>query len=219
MKQIIESLPFYEKLSSSEKELTASSAVIHRYEKGQMVHTCGQQCVGLVYVISGDLRLFLLSDEGREITLVHILDGQTCVLAASCVMSQITFHSELTAAKDTELLILPVPAFSKIMKENVYVRCQMYENSAKIFSDTMWVIQEILFHSIDRRVASFLIEEYEKTGSETLLITQENIAVEISTAREVVARMLKRFVTEGLIQNQRGKIILTDISALEEIAE
>ena len=94
----------------------------------------------------------------------------------------------------------------------------MYEQTSKALSDSMWVIQQIIFKSIDSRVASFLLEESDRTGSETLNITQETIATEINTAREVVARMLKRFAAEGYIQNQRGKIIITDADALEDIA-
>ena len=183
-----------------------------------MIHTCDKQCVGLVYVISGNVRLYLLSEEGREVTLFHVLAGDTCVISASCVMEQISFHNELSAAEKTEILIIPAAVFGRIIKDNIYVRCHMYEQTSKALSDSMWVIQQIIFKSIDSRVASFLLEESDRTGSETLNITQETIATEINTAREVVARMLKRFAAEGYIQNQRGKIIITDADALEDIA-
>ena len=218
MEEILKKLPFWDKLTKPEQDLVLSSAVIQKYDAGQMIHTCDKQCVGLVYVISGNVRLYLLSEEGREVTLFHVLAGDTCVISASCVMEQISFHNELSAAEKTEILIIPAAVFGKIIKNNIYVRCHMYEQTSKALSDSMWVIQQIIFKSIDARVASFLLEESDRTGSETLNITQETIATEINTAREVVARMLKRFAAEGYIQNQRGKIIITDADALEDIA-
>ena len=83
----------------------------------------------------------------------------------------------------------------------------------------MWSLQNILFSSIDKRLATFLISESEKTGSDTITLTQETIAVEINTAREVVARMLKRFSSDGLISSKRGIITLTDTESLRMIAE
>lgn len=218
MEKILNTLPFWNNLNDREKDLVRSSAVVRKFNTGELVHTCNKQCVGLVYVISGNLRLYLLSDEGKEITLAHILKNETCVLSASCIMSQITFHTELTASENTEIMIIPAAIFAGIIKTNIFVRCNMYESSTRLFSDTMWVIQQILFHSIDKRLATFLLSEYEKSGSDTLNITQENIAVEINTAREVVARMLKRFASEGYIHNQRGKIVLINLDALEEIS-
>ncbi|MBQ5990695.1 MAG: Crp/Fnr family transcriptional regulator [Oscillospiraceae bacterium] len=218
MEEILTKLPFWDKLTKPEQDLVLSSAVIQKYDAGQMIHTCDKQCVGLVYVISGNVRLYLLSEEGREVTLFHVLAGDTCVISASCVMEQISFHNELSAEEKTEILIIPAAVFGRIIKDNIYVRCHMYEQTSKALSDSMWVIQQIIFKSIDARVASFLLEESDRTGSETLNITQETIATEINTAREVVARMLKRFAAEGYIQNQRGKIIITDADALEDIA-
>ena len=219
MENILAALPFWSELSESEKTLVRSSAVIRKYSAGDLIHTCIKQCVGLVYVISGNMRLSLLTEEGKEVTLLHIEKNKMCVLAASCVISQITFQSELTASVDTELLIIPAPVLSRLIKDNIYAKCTMYQTSTQLFSDVMWSLQNILFSSIDKRLATFLISESEKTGSDTITLTQETIAVEINTAREVVARMLKRFSSDGLISSKRGIITLTDTESLRMIAE
>lgn len=218
MDRFLVSLSFWDKLSEEEKQLVSSSAVIKKYNPGESVHCCNKQCVGMVYVLSGDLRLFMISDEGKEITLLHILKGESCVLAASCVMSQITFHSELTASAKTELLVIPVTVLSKLIKTNIYVRCWLYETSAGLFSDVMWEIQQTLFYSVDRRLAAYLTAEYEKTDSLQLTVTQETIAQDINTAREVVARMLKKFASDGLLVCHRGMIELKDTERLYDIS-
>lgn len=218
MELLSEKLSFWKELSNDEQELVSTSAVIRSFEAEEPIHSCNKQCVGMVYVLSGDMRLFLLSSEGKEATLLHITENESCVLAASCVMSQITFHSELVASEKTELLIIPASVLAKLMKTNIYVRCYVYETSAKLFSDVMWTMQQILFYSVDKRLASFLISEYEKTDSAELILTQEIIAQEINSAREVVARMLKKFAADGLLQNQRGKIVLLDIDKLYDMS-
>ena len=218
MENILAALPFWSELSENEKTLVRSSAVIRKYSAGDLIHTCIKQCVGLVYVISGNMRLSLLTEEGKEVTLLHIEKNKMCVLAASCVISQITFQSELTASEDTELLIIPAPMLARLIKDNIYAKCTMYQTSTQLFSDVMWSLQNILFSSIER-LATFLISESEKTGSDTITLTQETIAVEINTAREVVARMLKRFSSDGLISSKRGIITLTDTESLRMIAE
>ncbi len=215
---LTERLSFWDKLSDEEQQLVSTSVIIRSFEAQEPIHSCNKQCVGMVYVLSGDMRLFLLSDEGKEVTLLHISGNESCVLAASCVMSQITFHSELVAAEKTELLIIPAPVLAKLMKTNIYVRCYVYETSAKLFSDVMWTMQQTLFYSVDRRLASFLITEYEKAESPELCVTQETIAQEINSAREVVARMLKKFAADNLLKNQRGKIVLLDIDRLYDMS-
>lgn len=217
MEKYLTQFPYWDKLNDSEKNILRSSAVIHKYCKGEEIHSCNKKCLGMVYVISGKMRLYLLSEEGRSITLFYVGSGETCVLAASCIMSQITFHSELTAADDTELLIIPAKVFVNFINNNIYVRCYMYELSTKRFSEAMWVMQRTLFFGLDKRIAEYLISEYKKTGSTSLKLTQQQIAADIFSAREAVARMMKHFSDDGLITNQRGKVIINDIDALRNI--
>lgn len=217
MKRYLTDFPYWDKLSEQEKQLVASSAVTKKYSKGESIHSCDKNCLGMVYIISGKIKLYLLSDEGKEVTLFYLGKGETCVLAASCVLSHITFQSELSAAEDTELLIVPASVFSKLINNNIYVRCYTYELSAKRFSDVMWTMQQILFLSLDKRLATYLIAETEKQNTTTLKLTQEQIAMDINSAREAVARMLKQFSADGLVESKRGLIIIKDINGLKNI--
>lgn len=217
---LVEKLPYWDSLKESEKEAVKDSAIINRYEKGSVLHGKGSDgfsCLGMIYVISGELRAYILSEEGREITLFRLCEGDCCVLSASCVISQIDFETILTSTTDAEILIIPTALFGRLTRENIYVRCFMYELTTQRFSTVMWVMQQILFNRFDKRLAAFLLSEYRRTGIPEIHMTQEQIAQNVNSAREVVARMLKQFVLDGFIENRRGHIVLKDINSLEKI--
>ena len=168
----------------------------------------------MLFILSGEIRTYLLSDEGREVTLFRLYPGQLCVLSASCVISQITFDTQMTAGMDTEVLIIPANVIAALKEKNLYVRCFLYELATKRFSDVMWAMQQIMFKGLDRRLAEFLLAEAERTGSDTIRMTHEQIAQHISSAREAVARMLKSFSEDGLVELKRGAITLRDKNRL-----
>ena len=215
----MERLPFWRELTEDERELLRRSAVIRRYEKGALIHSGGSECLGLLLVLSGEARTYLLSDEGREVTLFRLYEGELCVLSASCVISQITFDTQMTAQRETEVLILPAGIIASIRDQNLAVRCFLYELATKRFSDVMWAMQQILFKGLDQRLAAFLLEEYQRTGSDTIRMTHEQIAQHISSAREAVARMLKQFAEDGLVTLRRGAITLRDPDSLKRLTE
>ena len=217
MTSALNQLPFWLSLTEQEKELLRQSAVIHRYEKGSFVHNSSQDCLGLLAVLSGEIRTYLLSDEGREITLFRLYPNDLCVLSASCVISQISFDTQMTAGQDTEVLVIPAGTIAMLKEQNLSVRCFLYELATKRFSDVMWAMQQILFKRLDQRLAIFLIEEYARTGSATIRMTHEQIAQHISSAREAVARMLKQFTEDGLVELKRGAILLVDIEGIRQL--
>lgn len=215
----LEKLDFWEKLSEKEKDTVRNNCVMREYKKGQIIHGGERECLGMITVISGETRTCIISEEGREVTLFRLYEGDSCVLSASCVIDEITFETLVIAQQDTKLLIITAGAFASVTQSNIYARCYMYELITQRFSAVMWTMQMILFKGYDRRLASFLISEYEKSGSRTISMTHEEIAQHTNSAREVVARMLKRFVTEGLVEIKRGSVTLVDINALYKLAE
>ncbi len=214
---ILQSLPFWEALSTQEKELLLHGAAIRTYEKNALIYSTDQECLGLVVMLSGEIRAYMLSDEGREVTLFRLFPKDVCVLSASCVINQITFDTQLIAQKDTELLILPAAILASLKEKNVHLRCFLYEQATKSFSDVMWAMQQILFKRLDQRLAAFLLSESDRTGTDTITMTHEQIAQHISSAREAVARMLKQFTEEGLVELRRGTIIIKDAGCLRSL--
>ena len=217
MERTLTQLPFWLSLTEHEMETLRRSAFVRHYEKGAFVHSSDNECLGMMFVLSGEIRTYLLSEEGREVTLFRLYPGELCVLSASCVISQITFDTQMTAGMDTEVLIIPANVIAVLKEQNLHVRCFLYELATKRFSDVMWAMQQIMFKGLDRRLADFLLAEAERTGSDTIRMTHEQIAQHISSAREAVARMLKSFSEDGLVELRRGAITLRDTDGLNHL--
>ena len=217
MESVLERLPFWKLLTDSEKELVQQNAVIRLYKKGTRVYSSERECLGMLFVMQGEMRTYLLSEEGREVTLFRIYPNDLCVLSASCVISQISFDTQMSAQKDTEVLIIPPNIVLLLKEKNLSVRCFLYELATKRFSDVMWAMQQILFKRLDQRLALFLMQESQRLGTDTIHMTHEQIAQQISSAREAVARMLKQFSEDGLVELKRGAIRLLDQKGLKAL--
>ena len=210
-------LQFWDKLTEGEKELLISSTAQASYVKGENIHGGVNDCAGVVIVKSGVLRTYMLSDDGKELTLYRLYAGDMCVLSASCVLSCITFDIFVDAESDCEIYLVSAPVFSEITQNNIYAECFAYKMAAIRFSDVMWAMQQILFMSFDRRLAVFIIDELSKSGGNTLKMTHDQIAKYMGSAREVVSRMLKYFTNEGIVELSRGEITVTDRKKLMKL--
>jgi len=215
---ILSKLSFWNDLADNEKETAVRGSVIKTYDKGTYIYGFTDACLGFVYVKRGSIRVYITSDEGREITLFHIEKDDNCILSSACALSGVSLDVQMVAENDTELLAISSGTFEKLVETNIYVKSFAYELTAKRLSDVVWVLEQILFAHFDSRMAQFLISVYERTGSKIIKMTQEAIAREVNSAREVVARMLKQFENDGIISIKRGTITIKDLNALEKIA-
>ncbi|MFR5865784.1 MAG: Crp/Fnr family transcriptional regulator [Acutalibacteraceae bacterium] len=207
---------FWTALSAAERDMAARAAFLRRYDRGQPIYEGGSGCLGLVCVVSGGVRAYLLSEEGREVTLFRLAPGDVCVLSASCVIQQITF--DLHGFIACELLVLPAEAFERLEDSCEAVRSFVHVRTAERFSAAMEAVQRLLFERFDRRLAGFLLAESEKNGVREVRMTHEELARQLSSAREVVARTLKRFADAGLVELRRGAVRLTDPARLRALA-
>ena len=221
MNMLVEKLPYWSSLTEEEKKMVSEAAVLRNYSAGSLLHgSCkGGSCLGMIYVVKGEVRAYIVSEEGREITIFRIREGESCVLSASCIISQISFDTQLTIVSDSEILIVPASVFARLTRSNLSVKCYMYELATARFSNVMWTMQQILFFRFDQRLSSFLLQEYQRTKDPVIHMTQEQIAQNVNSAREVVARMLRQFVSEGILEIRRGVIEIKDIEALEALTE
>lgn len=212
-----EQLPFWNSLSESEKEQTVRGTEIKEYKKGQLIFSATEECLGTIYMLAGSIRTYVVSEEGREISLFKLKAGDVCVLSASCAINQIDFETEMIAETDCRVLIIGVNTYSNLMNNNVYVENFTNRLISERFSTVMWVMQQIIFYGVDKRLADFLIRTSNEAGSDVIRMTHEEVAQEINSAREVVARMLKRFESEGTVELRRGEIRIIDMSKLEKL--
>lgn len=210
-------LEFWEHLSAEEKELLRQQTVKVSYDKNRNLYHSNNECLGVLLVKKGGLRGYLLSEDGREVTLFRVSEGEICVMSASCALNRLTLEVHIDTEDATEAYLIRSSIFVRLKDQNIYVENYLYKSVAEKFSDVMWAIEQILFMSIDKRLAVFLLDEAARTRSEELHLTQEQIARYIGSAREVVSRTLKSFQVKGLIRQSRGTIRVLDRKKLMEL--
>lgn len=208
--------PLWTKLNKSQQERIRASLLFREVKKGTMLHDGTLDCTGLFLVRDGQLRAYILSEEGREITLYRLFERDMCLLSASCIVHSLQFEVMIAAEKDSSLWVIPADVYKAIMEESPAAANYTNELMASRFSDVMWLIEEIMWKSLDKRIADFLMEEAAIEGSNRLQMTHETIANHLGTRREVVTRMLRYFQEEGLVKLSRGVVELTDEKKLAE---
>ena len=171
--------------------------------------------MGLLLIRSGQLRAYITSDEGKELTIYRLFSRDICLLSASCMMNSLQFDIQITAEKDTEFWLIPPHIYKEIMERDAALANFTNQLMATRFTDVMWLVEQIMWKSFDKRLAQFLLEESVIEESRVLKITHESIANHMGTAREVVTRMLKYFQSEEMVQLTRGTITLLDTKKLE----
>ncbi|MBE6802431.1 MAG: Crp/Fnr family transcriptional regulator [Ruminococcaceae bacterium] len=208
--------PFWDNLDKAEQEFICKNSTSVTFTKGTNAHD-SSECSGFFFVNSGCLRVYIMSEDGKDITLYRLHSGDMCMLSASCVLQSLTFDVFIDAEETTECVVISGPAFASVSERNSDIKIFALELAVSRFSDVMWVMQQILFMSVDRRLAIFLIDESTRTSSDIIELTHEQIARYMGSAREVVSRMLKYFSNEGLVEVSRKGVKITDKPRLRDL--
>ena len=208
--------PIWNKLNTAQQDRIMSSLTDRNVKKGTVIYSGSLDCTGLFLVKSGQLRAYILSDQGREITLYRLFDRDMCLFSASCMIHSMQFEMTIEAEKDTELWMIPAETYKSIMEESAPLANYTNELMASRFSEVMWLIEQILWKSLDKRVAEFLLEEAAIEDTSRLKITHEAIANHLGSHREVITRMLRYFQNEGMVKLSRGMITILDENKLEK---
>ncbi len=212
-----ELFPFWDELSERDRALLCERSLAMTYPKGANLHD-STECSGVFLVRVGCLRVYILSEDGKEVTLYRLHAGDMCMLSASCVLQTVTFDVFVDAEENSECYVIDGSAFAEVSSRYPDVKIFSLELAVSRFSDVMWVMQQILFMSMDKRLAIFLSDESARIGSEVVPLTHEQIAKYIGSAREVVSRMLKYFAAEGIVELSRKGVKITDKKRLRGLA-
>ena len=211
--------PIWNKLTPAQQTRLENSQMQRSVKKGTVIHNGNLDCTGLLLIKSGQLRAYILSDEGREITVYRLFDMDICLFSASCIMRSIQFEIIIEAEKDTEFWIIPPGIYQQIMEESAPLSNYTNEIMASRFSEVMWLMEQVMWKSLDKRIAKFLLGEAEIEGSKALKITHEAIANHLGTHREVVTRMLRYFQSEGIVALSRGTVEILAEEKLEALED
>ena len=209
--------PIWDKLTADQQQRIKSVSMLQKVKSGTVLHDGSPECLGMLLVRSGQLRAYILSEEGREVTICRFFEMDICLFSASCVMPNMQFDIFIEAEKDTEVWVIPACLYQNLMDESLAVSNYSHNLITSHFSDVMWLMEQIMWKSFDKRLAAFLLEETNLENTDSLKITHEKIANHMGTAREVVTRMLRYFQSEGMVKLTRGTIELTDKKKLNKL--
>ena len=212
-------LPIWDELTKEQQDMITSQSMQKRLEKGTRLLSNDKECHGFLIVETGQLRAYITSPEGREITIYRLFDRDICLFSASCMMKNIQFEVSITAEQDTQVWVIPAPVYQSIMNSSLAVTRFTNELMASRFTDVMWVMEQVLWNSMDKRLATFLLEESTIEETDTLHMTHEQIASHLGSAREVVTRLLKSLQEEGMVRLSRGTIQILDYEKLRSLAD
>ena len=213
----IEKFPFYKDLTEEQRGFCAARVQRRAFHRGEIIHR--GDCAGLIFVENGRLRVYTVSEEGREITLYRLSSEDVCLLSASCMLTNIRFEVFVSAETECSVLLLPSDVYKNLSETSLSVASYTNALMAERFSGAMWVLSEVLGKKFDARLAALLLKEKSFAGGSRLKVTHEQLASHLGTVREAVSRMLKYFEGEGLVSLSRGGILLKDEDVLRRIAE
>lgn len=217
--EIKEFFPIWDKMTAGQQEALVSGARRQVLKKGTVVHRDTEDCAGLLLLEEGQLRAYILSEEGREITVYRLLEGDICLFSASCMIRSLQSDIVIEAERDSRMWVISPGVYRKLMDESALIANYTNEIMASRLTDVMWLMEQVMWKSLDRRLASFLLEEADLEGSGSLKITHEMIGNHLGTAREVVTRMLRYFQSEGMVRLSRGAVEITDWKKLEKLGQ
>lgn len=211
-----ERFPFWDMLKKEDQSYIYENTYKKIYKKNTTIYD-GSEEGGLIVVNSGCLRVYIISDDDKELTLMRIHKDELCILSASFINEPITFDIFVDAEEDSDCYFISGEAFEKI--NNKYEQAEIYalENTVDCLSNIMWIMQQVLFMSMDKRLAIFLLDEISRTQTDTVMLTHSLIAKYMGSAREVVSRMLKYFENEGIVELSRRGVKIVDKKRLREL--
>ncbi len=212
-----ETLKFWKDLTEEQQTLLSQSIIKKKFNQGEAMHSGSENCSGLFLIESGQVRAYIVSENGKEITLYRLFERDICIFSASCLMKNISFDIFIEAEKGTVAYLIPTPVFDKLSRTSLAIQAFTNELMASRFSEVMWIMEQALFMTLDKRLAIFLLEQSNIEETDRIDITHEKIANHLGSAREVVTRMLKYFQNEGMVSLNRGTIHLKDRKKLEQL--
>lgn len=216
---LADSLDYWEQIEEEERQEILRNVRAVRYKAGENIHNAAEDCIGMLLVLSGELRTYILSDMGKEFTLFRLGGGNVCVMTASCLLRGITFDVLVDAETDCELLMLHAATLAKLHAQNPRIENFALRMATERFSAVVGALESMLFMTLEQRLATFLMAEAEKSGATVVKLTHEQIAKYIGSAREVVSRVLKQLEKEETVSLFRGGVKILDMKALESMAE
>lgn len=218
--RLLEHFPFLGQGKPALCEAVFRQASWAQLPTGQMICHDGGQCSHLALVVAGRARIYKIGENGREVTLYRVGPGESCVVTASCIISQRPFPAFAVCETEIEAAVVSRADVQRWMAESAAWRDFVFALVAERLAEVFSVLDAVLFQPLDQRLAALLLHrcgwpQRPLAPGETLRVTHQELAAELGSSREVVTRVLRDFEAEGLVRTGRGQIRLLEQSGLE----
>ena len=198
------------------RELLRQAQIV-RLPAQQPVFHAGSSCSHYLLVLAGSVRVHMVSESGREVTLYRVGPGDSCVLTTSCLMSHESYPAAAVTESEVTAALIPSALFEQAMDQSGAFRTFVFARLGQRLAQVIHRMEEVALGNIDRRLARYLLSRMDGEG--VVRATHEAAAAELGTAREVVSRHLKRMESEARLQLSRGLIQIKDIDSLRRLAD
>lgn len=203
---VFDRFSFFAGMSEEDKKLLRESVIRKDIPEGQIMMGDNTRCSGIPMVMKGQLRLFRISEKGREMTIYRINQGELCILAGVCAMGNTEYDFSIEAETDSVLASIPADTFKELIYRSDSFRTYVFNALAQRLILSIETIEMLIFNSIEERIMAYLQRHANAVG--VVKTTHEKMAVELGSSREVITRQLKTMSERGLIELRRGKIIV-----------
>jgi CRP/FNR family transcriptional regulator len=207
--------PQFQQANEPVIERLMESANLLRLPDKQPVFYPGSRCENYLLMLEGGVKAQLISENGREVLLYHVLPGDSCVLTTSCLLSGERYPAEGITEGNIAAFAISSHAFYRGVEQSAFFREFVFKNFAARLTNVMQRIEAIVFGAIDVRLSRALLAEDKRV----LHKTHQELAAELGTAREVVSRHLKRFEAYGWVNLTRGSVEILNNRALKKLSE
>lgn len=216
--EILSKYSFFSKLDKNSQQIIKDSLIMKNFEADYTLIHEGNSCLGFSLIINGSIRVYKLSDKGKEVTLYKLYPGDTCYLSMSCMLSNKNYPAFAEVLEPTKVVFIPSNVFYNFIYNTIEFQRFMFENLYSKFNEVISVLEEVAFERMDVRIAKYLLQcSNNANNTKFLYLTQDKIASEVGTSREVVSRMLTDFKNKDIISSQRGKITILDFDKLNSV--
>jgi len=220
-REVLQNYAFYSASNEQQRRELLNAANPVLAGDGQALLEAGYECHDVVLVGRGSIRIYIAGESGREVTLYYVHPGESCPVNLGAAMMGISAFANAAAAGGLAALTIPARDFRDMSRHNAALRDYVFSATVMRFGEVIALIREITTRRVDHRLAEYLLRKFDISDEDppAAAVTQQNIALELGTAREVVSRRLQELDSAGAVELRRGKIILQDRSALCRIIE
>lgn len=214
--QISRVMPFLDKAPKTIKDEFIRYGYTADIPAGRDVFVVGDRANAIALLINGVVRVYIIGETGREITLYRFGSGESCVLTANAILTEQEFPAIALVEKRTKAVMIPEERFREWVRHDDVWRDFLFNLLSQRLMSMISVINEVLFHRMDQRIAAYLLKQ--GVGKNPVKATHQEIAYELGSSREVISRLIESFQDDGYVAARRGEIEILDFQALKKLS-